>query len=113
VPRHPRDVLGPGAGFGKHRDDVPQRLAGLAGEVAMLEALFDAPADLASDEHLLAERCYAVRITARARPPGRLENVHLKSPCASGSVATCPSPCAEAPDGTRCDADICTARSTA
>ena len=81
VPRHADDVLGLGARLCEHRDDVLQRLARLAGEVVGLEAALAVPADLAGDEHLRAARGGAVRIAARLRPAGRLEDLHRERSC--------------------------------
>src|SRR3954447_24033342 len=65
VPGQPRDVLGPGAGLGEHRDDVAQRLTDPPGEVLGRDLAVLVPADLAADEHELARGLDAVRVAAR------------------------------------------------
>src|SRR6185437_12814889 len=63
------------ARLGEHFEDVGERLAELAGEVACSPFALR-PADLAGDEHELALRGDAVRKAFRARPAGRLQDLH-------------------------------------
>src|SRR3954453_6661532 len=75
VPGQPDDVLGARARLGEHGEHVAQRLARLAGEVAMREGAGLVPADHPAREDD-AVRLDPVRVALGLRPAGRLQGPH-------------------------------------
>src|SRR5438093_756396 len=79
IPGHAHDVLGPGAGFGQHGDDVLQRLPRLAREIAGVETTLCVPADHAADADGAAAGGDTVAVALGGDPAARLQDIHV--PC--------------------------------
>src|SRR5256885_4459236 len=76
IPGEPHDVMRLAARLGQDLEDVGDRLAELAGEVARSPFALRRPANLAGDEDQAAFRHDAVGVALGARPAGRLQDLH-------------------------------------
>ena len=83
IPRHPGQMLGPGAGLGQNRDDIGQRLIDLAQEIVGFELLRGVPADQPPQEDHPPPRGDAVRVARRGFPGLRMKDLvctHVAAP---------------------------------
>src|SRR5688572_20766136 len=76
IPGQAHDVLGPSVRLREHFEDVGERLAELAREIARFPFAFAGPAHLAGNEHELPARSDSIGEAFRSRPAGRLEDIH-------------------------------------